>query len=120
MEGTDWGEWTLIVEGGAARTAMEEAVETEGADWEKPRLRSIDVLEEEDDAAWMLSLAISKLQTHKCMQTRRGVRTSARLIEGLRVHTRGESDMGGGERNREKNNQFRECYVLQEGIIIRV
>ncbi len=48
MEGTDWGEWTLIAEGGAARTAMEEEVEaeTEGVDWEKPRLRSIGVLEE--------------------------------------------------------------------------
>lgn len=64
MEETDEGEWTLIAEGGAARTAMEEGVEAEEVDWGKPRLRSIGVLEEEDDAAWMLSLAISKLQTH--------------------------------------------------------
>jgi len=59
----DEGEWTLIEEG-AASMAMEEGVEAEELDWEKPRLRSIGVLEEEDDAAWMLSLAISKLQTH--------------------------------------------------------
>ncbi len=46
MEETDGGEWTLIAEGGAARTDMEEPVETEGVDWEKPRLKSIGVLEE--------------------------------------------------------------------------
>ncbi len=38
------------------------------------------------------------------------------LIKGLRC----TQEERGGERNREKNNQLRECYVLQEGIIIRV
>lgn len=59
----------------------------------------------------MLSLAISKLQTHIQMHANK-----EGLIEGLRC----TQEERGGERNREKNNQFRECYVLQEGIIIKV
>lgn len=54
----------LIAEGGPARTGMdEEDAEADWLDGVKPRLRSIGV-PEEDAAAWMLSLAISKLQTH--------------------------------------------------------
>lgn len=54
-----WGEWTLMAEGAASMAAEAEAGE---AAWEKLRPRSTAVLEEEE-AAWMLSLAISKLQT---------------------------------------------------------
>lgn len=59
MEGRAGGEWTLMAEGAASMAAEAEAGE---ADWEKLRPRSTVVLEEEE-AAWMLSLAISKLQT---------------------------------------------------------
>lgn len=57
------GEWTLMAVGAGvvvARTAIEVGVETVGADWEKLRLRSTGVAEE---AACMVYLAISKLQT---------------------------------------------------------
>lgn len=57
MEGRAGGEWTLMAEGAASMAA-----EAGEADWEKLRPRSAVVLEEEE-AAWMLSLAISKLQT---------------------------------------------------------
>lgn len=53
------GEWTLMDEGAASMAAEAEAGE---ADWEKLRPRSTVVLEEEE-AAWILNLAISKLQT---------------------------------------------------------
>lgn len=59
MECMAGGEWTLMAEGAASMAAEAEAGE---ADWEKLRPRSTVVLEEEE-AAWMLSLAISKLQT---------------------------------------------------------
>lgn len=58
MEGTAGGEWTFMAEGAASMVAEAQAGE---ADWEKLRPRSTVALEEEE-AAWMLSLAISKLQ----------------------------------------------------------
>lgn len=95
MEGTAEGEWTLMAEGAASMAA-----EAGEADWEKLRPRSTVALEEEE-AAWMLSLAISKLQTqththtHSTTTGQRG-KEGGRTLLIVRVGTKQESKRNGG------------------------
>lgn len=67
-----------MAEGAASIAADTEAGE---ADWEKLRPRSTVVLEEEE-AAWMLSLAISKLQTQTHTHTHSTTTGQGRKEEG--------------------------------------
>lgn len=102
-----------MAEEAASMAAEAEAGE---ADWGKPSPRSTVVLEEE--AAWMLSLAISKLQTkthtHTHSTTRRQEgKKGGRIMLIVRVGTKEGKQESKKNKGIENLNQSWECYVLQ-------